>query len=254
MNTTFNQNTINANQTNVNPTFPTVTSGITLGDLIAALHLSEKQHDMPTPKALRETAGDPVAVANGILVYGNGYAVYDNGSGRTVIWLPDCLSFTYYFNPMKDSEIGGEIKQTCDLPEGMLESLPWPIAVTLIGDHRIEGLAMQRKGDRKQNKSLIRGDNEEGDALDGLEEKEDSLRKEYSWREDRFGESPESVYIRKETREEMLASMTDKQREVFVLYYQYGYTQQEIADMVGISKQSVNERLEGALKKAKKRI
>ena len=231
-----------------------ITENTTLGDLLAIIGSVPKAEKTPTSKALRETAGEPLATEERCKVYANGYAVYDNGSGRTVLWLPACVSYTYRFNPMKDSELGGEIKQTCDLPEGMLESLPWPIAVTLIGDHRIEGLAMQRKGDRKQNKSLIRGDNEEGDALDELEEKEGSLRKEYSWREDRFGESPESVYIRKETREEMLASMTDKQREVFVLYYQYGYTQQEIADMVGISKQSVNERLEGAVKKAKKRI
>ena len=231
-----------------------ITEDTTLGDLLTIIGAVSKAEKTPTSKALRETAGEPIATEDQCKVYANGYAVYDNGSGRTVLWLPACVSFTYRFNPMKDSEIGGEIKQVCDLPEGMLESLPWMIAVTLIGDHRIEGLAMQRKGDRKQNKSLIRGDNEEGDALEEMEEKEDSLRREYSWREGRFGESPETVYIRKETQEEMLASMTEKQREVFILYFREGYTQQEIADMFGISKQSVNERLEGAVKKAKKKF
>ena len=244
------------NTTTINSKVSTtpITENTTLGELLAILGPVSRAEKTPTSKALRETAGEPTATEERCKVYANGYAVYDNGTGQTVVWVPDCISFTYRFNPMKDSELGGEIKQTCDLPEGLLESLLWPIAITLIGDYRIETLAMQRKGDRKQNKSLIRGDNEEGEALDEMEEQEDSLRREYSWRENRFGESPETVYMRKETREEMLASMTDKQREVFVLYYHRGYTQREIADLIGITKQSVNERLEGAVRKAKKKI
>ena len=37
-------------------------------------------------------------------VYTNGYAVYDNGDRRTVIWVPDCGSTTYYFGPLRDNE------------------------------------------------------------------------------------------------------------------------------------------------------
>ena len=39
---------------------------------------------------------------------------------------------------------------------------------------------MHRKGDRKESKSLIRGNNEEGDAMGDNEEHEDSLAKEYT--------------------------------------------------------------------------
>ena len=49
----------------------------------------------------------------------------------------------------------------------------------------------------------------------------------------------------------MLAAMTDKQREVFVYYHKYNWTQQQIAEVIGISRDSVNDRLEGAYKKAK---
>ena len=52
----------------------------------------------------------------------------------------------------------------------------------------------------------------------------------------------------------MLEGMTEKQREVFILYFKEGYTQREIAGLIGISKQSVNERLEGAIKKVKNKI
>ena len=236
---------LNANP-NVNA-IPTATEGMTLGGLLAMLHLGEKPHESPTPKVLRETAGYPIAIEDRCLVYANGYAVYDNGSGRTVIWLPDCLNFTYYFNPMKDSEIGGEIKQMDELPDGLLASEPWPIAVTLIGDHRVESNVMQRQGDRKKNKSLIRGDNEEGDALDEMEEREDSLVKAYSWRDGRFGENPEDAYIRKESIQEMLGAMSPKQREAFVLYYRDGINQYEIAAMLGVSQNAVKCRLQNAL-------
>ena len=45
---------------------------------------------------------------------------------------------------------------------------------------------------------------------------------------------------------EQLDKLTDKQREVFLLYHQYGYTQQEIAEMLGIAQQVVARKLSAA--------
>ena len=67
-----------------------------------------------------------------------------------------------------------------------------------------------------------------------------------------FGENPETAYIRKEELTEAMDSLTDKQLEVFILYYEYGYTQQEIADMLEITKPAVCVRLDNALKVMKK--
>ncbi len=247
----INENTVNGSNI--------ITENTTLAELISILGPVTRAAKTPTSKALREEAGEPIASSpdplgygDGILVYSNGYGVYDNGSGRTVMWIPSCVSFTYYFDKMKESEKGGEIKEHIDLPEGFLESQPWVLALTLVGDHRIENLTMQRKADRKQNKTLIRGDNEEGEAMDEMDEREDSLAKEYTWREDQIGEDPETIYIRKETRQEALDSMTEKQREAFILYFKYGYNQREIAEMLGIERASVEDRLEGSLKKVKK--
>ena len=52
--------------------------------------------------------------------------------------------------------------------------------------------------------------------------------------------------------EERLGAMTEKQREIFILYYKYGYTQMEIAEMLGIRQACVCDRLIGALKKLRK--
>jgi hypothetical protein len=56
--------------------------------------------------------------------------------------MPSCTSFTYHFDALKDSEKGGEMKETAELPEGLLESLPWTVAISLIGDHRVEANMM----------------------------------------------------------------------------------------------------------------
>lgn len=237
-----------------------ITENTTLGELLKLLNPGEKPHEIPTPKKLRENAGKPIAfypvpesasVENvECTVYSNGFAVYDNGSGRTVIWLPDCTSFTYVFTRPKSSE-DGKIPYKKQISDEMLESLSWFMAVMLIGDHRVENNLMNRKSSRKGAKDYDTDDY--GDKCGEAEEAvEEEYRDEFFWNEGRFGENPLDALIRKERDAAMLAAMTDKQREVFLLYYKEGYTQQQIADMLGLSKRSVKERLGWALSKAKK--
>lgn len=251
MNITINNSNVNFNNDS-NPGHNPITPETTLADLIAALGNVTKAEKTPTSKVLRETAGEPITKAEdgSILVYANGYCMYDNGSGRTVMWLPSCTSFTYHFDPLGDKE-KEYLRETAEIPEGMLETLPWIMAVTLIGEHRIEANSMNRTGSRTGTKDYDSDDNgdKDGDAEEAVEK---SYEKAYVWREDRIGESPETVLIRKETRREMLESMTDKQREVFILYYHEGFNQRQISEMLGISRDSVNDRLEGALRRAKK--
>lgn len=133
----------------------------------------------------------------------------------------------------------------------MLESLAWFTAVTLVGDHRVDNNLMNRKGSLKGTRDY--GSDDYGDKSGSAEEAvEDELRDEYLWREGRYGEDPLEALIREERNREMLAAMTEKQREVFILYYREGYTQQQIADMLGITKQSVGERLSTAVSRVKK--
>jgi RNA polymerase sigma factor (sigma-70 family) len=53
-------------------------------------------------------------------------------------------------------------------------------------------------------------------------------------------------------REEMLKTMTDKQRQVYLLYHKYGYNQREIGKKMGMSQESISRHLSLALKKVKK--
>ena len=237
-----------------------ITENTTLGELLKLLNPGEKPHEIPTPKKLRENAGKPIAfypvpesasVENvECTVYSNGFAVYDNGSGRTVIWLPDCTSFTYVFTRPKSSE-DGKIPYKKQISDEMLESLSWFMAVMLIGDHRVENNLMNRKSSRKGAKDYDTDDY--GDKCGEAEEAvEEEYRDEFFWNEGRFGENPLDALIRKERDAAILAVMTDKQREVFLLYYKEGYTQQQIADMLGCVVSMSNKHLKASIKRIKK--
>ena len=222
----------------------------TLKNLIDTLGPVKKAERTPTSRKLREEAGEPIITTDSILVYPSGYAVYENESGRTVMWVPGCTSFTYNFDRLTDAEkIYQDQKDT--LPEGMLEELPWEMALTLIGDHRIEMNSLNRAGSRTSRADFQNQDDgdKDSDVEDAIEE---SFRKEFIWRGDHIGENPETIYIRNETREEALADMTDKQREAFLLYYEEGYRQKEIAEMLGVSHQAVCKLLNKALQHVKR--
>jgi RNA polymerase sigma factor (sigma-70 family) len=222
----------------------------TLKNLIDTLGPVKKAERTPTSRKLREEAGEPIITTDSILVYPSGYAVYENESGRTVMWVPGCTSFTYNFDRLTDAEQIYQDQQDT-LPEGMLEDLPWEMVLTLIGDHRIEMNSLNRAGSRTSRADFQSQDDgdKDGDVEDAIEE---SYRRGFIWRGDHIGEDPETIYIRNETREETLARMTDKQREAFLLYYEEGYNQREVAGILRISRDSVMDRLEGALQKVKR--
>ena len=226
-----------------------ITEKTTLGELLEILALGEKPAETPTPKQLRETAGKPVATEERCKVYGNGWAVYENETGRTVVWLPDCTGFTYYFDkPSYKRESYVSDHET--LPDGLLVSQPWPLAVTLVGDHHIEKNCMNRTASRKGSKANI-------DVYYDYEITEEftsnPIMEAYFSKLSSETENPEITYIRKENLQEMLNNMTEKQRKVFLLY-QYGYTEAEIAEKMHMTFQNVSVHLMRAIKAAKRKF
>lgn len=154
------------------------------------------------------------------------------------------MNFTFYFDKLRDSE-KDTLRETYELPEGYLETQPWVIAVTLIGDHRIERNSMNRTGSRKNTVDLASKD--KGDK-DGRIEKiiADPYRRAFNWYDGHMGENPQDAVERRETREEMLAAMTEKQREVFVMYYRDGISQRKIASILKVDHRAIGFRLEGS--------
>ena len=151
---------------------------------------------------------------------------------------------------LRDSE-KDTLFENYELPEGFLESQPWIIAVTLIGDHRIERNSMNRTGSRNDTVDLVSKDT--GDKDDAMEKvMADPFCRAFNWYDGRMGENPLDAVERRETRNEMLAAMTDKQREVFILFYREGMTQEQIAAVFGLSRRTIREHLTCALERAKK--
>lgn len=223
-----------------------ITEKTTLKELLEILEASgcvEKAETTPTPRALRERKHEDGTVEQvapitqtsdgSCLVYSSGYAVYDNGTGQTVVWLPECRSFTYCFDKLKDNE-KKLAPQRSTVGEDVLDGQPWFMAVMLCGDHKVEHNSMNRQCSRKGSKKELN----DGDETEEKQEKR--------WNGAYHYESPEQAYIRKETIREQLSKLTPRQREVFLLYHKYGYKQQEIADMLGIRQQSLNETLKDA--------
>ena len=221
----------------------TITEETTLRELLEMIGAVGKAEKTPTARSLREKKRkdgtveqvQPLAeTADGdCKVYANGYAVYSNNTGTTVLWLADCCSFTYQFDGLKDKE-KDYIAQRSTVGEDILGSQPWFMAVLLRGDHQVEINSMNRQFDRKGAKKEL------------WDEDETEEKSEERWNPGYHYENPETAYIRKETLREQLDKLTDKQREVFLLYHQYGYTQQEIAEMLGIAQQVVARKLSAA--------
>ena len=189
-------------------------------------------------------------------VYENGYAVFDNGDRKTVLWVPDCpKSARYYspqtydekckeererkgideeFNPADAEIIAGTEQEEDRLTEEQLADMAWYLAVVIAGENRIE-----------QN---LEHPMSTGNRSDGYGEEFESTGR-YSWSCGARFENPEDAAIRKEEEAERCADLTEKQREAYELYYMDGFTQAQIAEMLGTSQRAIGDRLDAARRK-----
>ncbi|MBO5318913.1 MAG: sigma-70 family RNA polymerase sigma factor [Ruminococcus sp.] len=224
-----------------------ITAKTSLSEVITLLDLKPGQKKKgKTPTRLKlTTSEEPLVQIHGSTLYASGYALYENGLGRhSVVWLPYCVNFTYYFNKLRDAE-KDYLRERSEVSDKALMETSWATITALFGEERIT---------QSMNRGFGNADpSADGDSID--EENEDEPEAEdmegrnFVWYDETLGVDPLDAVIRRENREEMLAAMTDKQREVFVLYHKYGWTQQQIADKLGISKMSVCERLKQAKSK-----
>ena len=188
-------------------------------------------------------------------VFENGYAVFDNGTRKTVVWVPDCPKAARYYYPAtfdekckEERRLRGEDPEDdpdCRIIEGtepgedrldeeQLAEMTWYLAVVIAGENRIE-----------QN---LEHPISSGSRSDRYNDDLDSTGR-YSWSCGARFQNPEDAVLYKEEQAERCADLTEKQREVYRYYYEEEYTQEEIAGMLGISHQAVCDRLESVRKK-----
>ena len=161
-------------------------------------------------------------------VFNNGYAIYDNGNRKVVLWVPDCGSATYYFTGLRDKE-KDYLSQKEEIDLDILGELPWYHALMIAGENRIEYNMDHPKS--KGNTSDF--DMEEAETIPASH-----------WAGAYHFESPEEAYLKKEAAEERRKALTEKQREVYVMYYEEGMTEREIAIKTGKKRVTVNYTLQ----------
>ena len=160
-------------------------------------------------------------------VFNNGYAIYDNGNRRVVLWVPDCGSATYYFTGLRDNE-KEYLSQSEEIGLDILGELPWYQALMIAGENRIE-----YNMDHPKSK---------GNTSD-FDMDEDDVVPATHWVGAYHFESPEEAYLKKEAAEERRKALSEKQFEAYVMYYEYEMPQRVIAGELGISHKAVGARL-----------
>lgn len=188
-------------------------------------------HKMPTARQLKDSGEAPVAVREigpdgSLSVYPNGYAVYSNGSGTTVVSIGECGEYTYRFH---DGEDGLPTESRL-----LLDGDDWSVAVALKGEEQIEANLMNRKGDRKGNRQY----EEDWEHIRVEEEMPDVLE----------------AVIQKDMLSELMDCLTDRQREVVTAYFFDELTQQQIADKLGVGRRTVTTMIERSLEKLRKNM
>ena len=169
-------------------------------------------------------------------VFNNGYAIYDNGNRRVVLWAPDCGSAVYYFTGLRDNE-KEYLSQKEEIGRDILGELPWYHALMIAGENRIE---------YNMDHPKSRGNNSDFDM-----EEAETIPASHWVGACRF-DTPEEAYLKKEAAEERKKALTEKQREVYVMRYEMGLSQEETAIRLGISPKGVQYRMDGAIKKLRK--
>ena len=162
-------------------------------------------------------------------VFNNGYAVYDNGNRRVVLWAPDCGSATYYFTGLRDNE-KEYLSQKEEIGLDILGDLPWYHALMIAGENRIE---------YNMDHPKSKGNTSDFDLAD------DVVPATHWAGACRF-DNPEEAYLKKEAAEEVrkgVEKLKPKQRDAIQLCYFDELTQKNAAQRLKITQSNVNKRV-----------
>ena len=175
--------------------------------------------------------------ANALLeIFNNGYAVYDNGDRKVVLWVPDCGAVTYYFTGLRDKE-KDYLSQHDEVGMDVMGQCPWYNAVLVAGENRIE---------YNMDHPKSKGNTSDFDMED------DDIKPATHWVGGAHFDTPEEAYLRKEAREEVLNALSEKLGEIYVMKYELGMTQMEIAKHFGVTQVAVHKMLRKIKEELKK--
>lgn len=204
------------------------TGNLTLSELLERLPDTAGKR-LPTSKMLRKAGIQVFAEVStetgGLVVYENGYFTYTSGRHTTVQSVHKCReSIRYDYGNGTRADLGMETFGT----------LPFAIRLTLEGEIRLEQNQLARDSGRTLSYDTIDG------RIDFASDED--ITKVIETQEER------------ESLQNALSELTDRQRRIIVRHLRDGLTQQQVADELGISKQTVNESLHSAMKRLRKSL
>lgn len=194
---------------------------VTLQDLKWIVKQPEKEEKAPTARHLLEHGKRVVSMENGrdvqLLVFAEGWALYRVGKYTTVFSVHSCSGYCYESH-------GRQIF----VDAAFFEEQEWYVRLMLEGEDR---LARNRETSRKGRIVSYHAVSEEwfflaSPVLPPLEQ-----------------------LIEKEQILELIGLLTERQRDIVILYFYYGETQWEIARSLGISQPAVSQALMAALRR-----
>ncbi|MBR1477372.1 MAG: sigma-70 family RNA polymerase sigma factor [Lachnospiraceae bacterium] len=178
-------------------------------------------------------------------IYSNGFVVYDDGNRRPVtMWLSDCGDFSY-----EDKQISTEeAPASKNVNREYLSGQPWFTAILLSGSYRQDSNRSYSSGDRNKDGN----DDQEmaADSNHAKEQLEERDTEDEKICEDEKGnpgpvkfDDPQRAYEKKERFSFYMRRLTPYQQDVVLGYYIYGFNYKEMASCLGISKDSVKDRM-----------
>lgn len=190
---------------------------------------------LPTAKALR-TSSTPVAVYAvpnfSISVYPSGFALAVSYKRTTVVRVDECGDYNYDTLHPELANCKKSVTPTHIGFEVFLDTA-WPVRVTMTAEDQLER-------------------NNNGAAWSKICLHPDIAADVKEYNRSVHGQSIEDMALAKMEKEEMLERLTDKQREAYTLYYDEGYTQAEIAEVMGVSQKAVGQHIMLANRKIRK--
>lgn len=196
---------------------------LTLAELKHFMPVPVLEQNYPTAKYLKThgtiLVSKSIAKNVKISVYQNGYALYEIAGLATVFPVWDCQNYHY---EMEENEIS----------EQWFEKEAWYLRLILEGEDRINRNLEARQQRKNISYSAV---SEEWGVLSYLET------------------TVLETTIRKETLQELLGLLTDRQKEVILQYFWEQKSQSEIAEKLSISHAAVSKILTRAINRLRRK-
>ncbi|MGI6017538.1 MAG: sigma-70 family RNA polymerase sigma factor [Marvinbryantia sp.] len=198
---------------------------LTLWEIKQSIQYPDKKNKVPTAKYLQDSeiviVSKCLDIGTEVKVYQCGYAVYRIGKYVTVFSVHDCNDY-FYHSCGKDICIEGRF----------FDCQAWYIRLILEGEDRVSHNQESRDQEKHISYSAVA---EDWNLLSGAEQ------------------SPLERFLEKELIREIMESLTERQRLIFVQFFLYQKTQKEIAKELDVSAPIISKTISNAIRKIRKK-